>query len=162
MYNNLIRGTNSKSPATSVYGEQQDKTRIAGSVNETEKERETDKTPATITENATGTVDTIDANSKNETTADRPANENVPDENNKMDELTRGRLIARGRLPNASNKKVMSGIISNSWVIWNLGGLRTIITSRPHITVHIVVTCLVCLSTHPEKRGEFHIRVQRN
>ena len=52
-------------------------------------------------------------------------------------------------------KKVICGSISNSWVVWTLGGLRMIITSRPHITVHIVVTYLVCLSTYLSKRDDF-------
>ena len=105
MYNHLIRGTKRKTLATSVDEEQQDTTIIEGSVNETDNETYTDTKPATITENATGTADTIVDNGTNETKADRPANENVPDKNNEMDELTRGQLIELGRFPKASNEK---------------------------------------------------------
>ena len=105
MYNHLIRGTKRKTLATSVDEEQQDTMIIEGSVNETDDETYTDTKPATITENATGTADTIVDNGTNETKADRPANENVPDKNNEMDELTRGQLIELGRFPKASNEK---------------------------------------------------------
>ena len=74
-------------------------------MNETKNETDNDTTPATITNNETGTADTIVANGTNETTADRHANENVSDENNEMDEQMRGRLITLGRLPKASNQK---------------------------------------------------------
>ena len=105
MYNHLIIWTNSKSPSTSVYEEQQDTTRISVSVNETENETDIDTTPATSTVNATGTADTFFSDGTNKTTFDRTSNENVADENNEMDELTRGRLIALGRLPKASYQK---------------------------------------------------------
>ena len=105
MYNHLIRGTKRKYPATTVYQDQQDTTIIAGSANETENQTDTDTIPATSTANVTGTADIIFANGTNETTADRPANENVADENNEMNELTRGRLIALGRFPKESNKR---------------------------------------------------------
>ena len=59
MYNQLIIGTKRKAPDTNVDEEQQDTTRIAGRVNETENETETDTMPATSTEYATGTADTI-------------------------------------------------------------------------------------------------------
>ena len=105
MYNHVIRGTKRKAPDTNVDEEQQDTTRISLSVNETENETDIDTTPATSTVNATGTADTFFSDVTNKTTFDRTSNEHVADENNEMDELTRGRLIALGRLPKASYQK---------------------------------------------------------
>ena len=138
MYKHPIRGTKMKAPATSVDEEQQDTTRTAGSVNETENETDNDTTPANSTSNATGNADTIVSNGTNETTADRTANENVADENNERDELTRGRLTALGRLPMASNQK------SDAWKhTKQLGDMepRRIDNDNNHPSTHYCAHC---------------------
>ena len=162
MYNHIIVGTKRKFPATSVDEEQQDTTRIAGSVNETENETQIDTTPATCAANSAGATDTIVSNDTNETTADRLANENFADENNEIDELTRGLLLAFGRLPKSSNQK------SDLWKhIKQLGCMdpRRFENDNNQPSTYYCAHCghLFSLPVNISiKKGLFYIRVQRH